>query len=52
MMFCHKLYIIECINLIINKEAHLLLTVGNKIVTKNEEIALWLALCVKVTKAL
>ena len=39
MMFCHKLYIIECINLIINKEAHLLLTVGNKIVTKkNEEI--------------
>ena len=34
MMFCHKLYIIECINLIINKEAHLLLTVGNKIVTK------------------
>ena len=33
MMFCHKLYIIECINLIINKEAHLLLTVGNKIVT-------------------
>ena len=30
MMFCHKLYIIECINLIINKEAHLLLTVGNK----------------------
>ena len=40
MMFCHKLYIIECINLIINKEAHLLLTVGNKIVTKNEEIRL------------
>ena len=30
----------------------MLLTVGNKIVTKNEEIALWWALCVKVTKAL
>ena len=41
MMFCHKLYIIECINLIINKEAHLLLTVGNKISNKkNEEIRL------------
>ena len=53
MMFCHKLYIIECINLIINKEAHLLLTVGNKIVTKKtKKIALWWASCAKVTKAL
>ena len=40
MMFCHKLYIIECINLIINKEAHLLLTVGNKIVTKKRRNSL------------
>ena len=40
MMFCHKLYIIECINLIINKEANLLLTVGNKIVTKKRRKSL------------
>ena len=40
MMFCHKLYIIECINLIINKEAHLLLTVGNKIVKKKRRNSL------------
>ena len=33
-MFCHILYIGEYINLIIKEEAHLLLTVGNKIVTK------------------
>lgn len=39
--------------LIIRVKAHLLLIVGNKIVTKkNEEIALWWALCAKVTKAL
>lgn len=38
--YCHKLYIIECINLIINKEAHLLLTVGNKIVTKKRRNSL------------
>ena len=51
MMFCHKLYIIECINLIINKEAHLLLTVGNKIVTKKtKKFAWWWASCAKVTK--
>ena len=51
MMFCHKLYIIECINLIINKEAHLLLTVGNKIVTKKtKKFALWWASYAKVTK--
>ena len=50
MMFCHKLYIIECINLIINKEAHLLLTVGNKIVTKNEEIRLVVGLRCKGNK--
>lgn len=51
MMFCHKLYIIECINLIINKEAHLLLTVGNKIVTKNEEIRLVVGLRCKGNKS-
>ena len=39
--------------LIIRIKAHLLLIVGNKIVTKkNEEIALWWASCAKVTKAL
>lgn len=38
--------------LIIRVKAHLLLIVGNKIVTKNEEIALWWASCAKVTKAL
>ena len=51
MMFCHKLYIIECINLIINKETHLLLTVGNKIVTKNEEIRLVVGLRCKGNKS-
>ena len=39
--------------LIIRIKAHLLLIVGNKIVTKkNEEIALRWASCAKVTKAL
>ncbi len=33
-MFCHILYINKHINLIIKEEANLLLTVGNKIVTK------------------
>ena len=33
-MFCYILYIQYYINLIIKKKAHLLLTVGNKIVTK------------------
>ena len=52
MMFCHKLYIIECINLIINKEAHLLLTVGNKIVTKKtKEIRLVVGLRCKGNKS-
>ena len=37
MMFCHILYIQYYINLIIKKKAHLLLTVGNKIVTKKNE---------------
>ena len=41
MMFCHILYISKHINLIIKEEAHLSLTVDNKIVTKkNEEIRL------------
>ena len=40
-MFCHILYISKHINLIIKEEAHLSLTVDNKIVTKkNEEIRL------------
>lgn len=34
MMFCHILYISNHINMIIKEEAHLLLIVGNKIVTK------------------
>lgn len=34
MMFCHILYISKHINVIIKEEAHLLLTLGNKIVTK------------------
>lgn len=39
--FCHILYISKHINLIIKEEAHLSLTVDNKIVTKkNEEIRL------------
>ena len=51
--FCHILYIQHNIMLIIRIKAHLLLIVGNKIVTKkNEEIALWWASCAKVTKAL
>ena len=40
MMFCHTLYIQHNIALIIKVKAHLLLIVGNKIVTKNEEIRL------------
>ena len=52
-IFCHILYIQHNIMLIIRIKAHLLLIVGNKIVTKkNEEIALWWASCAKVTKAL
>ena len=40
-MFCNILYISKHINLIIKEEAHLSLTVDNKIVTKkNEEIRL------------
>lgn len=53
MLCCYILYIQHNIMLIIRIKAHLLLIVGNKIVTKkNEEIALWWASCAKVTKAL
>lgn len=39
-IFCHILYISNHINLIIKEEAHLLLTVGNKIVTKKQRNSL------------
>ena len=40
MMFCHILYIQYYINLIIKNKAHILLTVGNKIVTKKRRKSL------------
>lgn len=52
MMFCHILYISKHINLIIKEEAHLSLTVDNKIVTKkNEEIRLVVGLRCKGNKS-
>lgn len=51
MMFCHTLYIQHNIALIIKVKAHLLLIVGNKIVTKKtKKFALWWASYAKVTK--